>query len=76
MHSSTVVQASPSSHGVPLGRAAFWHPVVELQLSTVHWFPSSQSGGGPPVQVPVWQVSVVVHASPSLQAVPSARLMF
>jgi hypothetical protein len=51
-HSSTVVQASPSSQGVPLGRGALMQPVPESQLSTVQNSPSSQLGGGPAVQIP------------------------
>jgi hypothetical protein len=35
-----------------------------------------QTTGFPPVQAPDWQVSVRVHALPSLQATPSALLGF
>ena len=34
---------------------------------------AGQTMGEPPVQMPVWQVSVCVHALPSLQAVSSGR---
>jgi hypothetical protein len=34
----------------------------------VHTFPSSHIGGGPPTHAPAEQVSSVVQASPSLQA--------
>jgi len=36
MHTSLMVQALPSSHGVPLGRSITWH-APELQKATVHW---------------------------------------
>jgi hypothetical protein len=59
---SVVVQAFASSHEFPSGTAVFTQPVATLQVSTVHWFPSSQSGGAPPVQIPDWQTSKRVHA--------------
>jgi hypothetical protein len=37
-----------------------------LQLSSVQTFPSLQFGAGPPTQLPPLQVSLVVHALPSL----------
>ena len=43
-----------------------------LQVPTSwHWSLAVQTTGFVPVQVPVWHVSVWVHALPSLQAVPS-----
>src|SRR5437868_2169355 len=62
----SVVQRLPSSHGPLLG--ACWQtkaPPAEPQMSTVHGFPSSQSGGGPPTHVPPAQWSAVVHGWPS-----------
>jgi hypothetical protein len=43
-----------------------WHPSGATQESTVHAFPSSQSGAGPPTQAPPAHWSFVVHALPSL----------
>src|SRR5439155_4177291 len=37
-----------------------------------HWSEAVQTTGLPPAQIPLWQVSVCVHALPSLQAVPLA----
>ena len=65
---SLVVQASLSLHGAVL---LMWvQPVLAVQLSVVHGLPSSQLGGEPPVQMPAWQVSLVVQALPSSQSVP------
>jgi hypothetical protein len=60
---SPVVHALPSSH-VPV-LSSCTQPVIGLQLSSVHWLPSSQSRAGPP-QVPLAQVSGPVHWLPSL----------
>jgi hypothetical protein len=62
-HVSPTVQASPSSHGSALSVCT--QPVAGSQLSSVQTFPSSQSGGAPPTQVPSEHVSPVVQASPS-----------
>ncbi len=50
-------------------------PVAVLQVPAA-WHESSAAHitGLPPVQVPAWQESLWVHASPSSQAVPSALL--
>src|SRR5262249_53497212 len=40
-------------------------PVTELQLSAVHWMPSSQSIGVPGAQRPATQDSTPLHGSPS-----------
>jgi hypothetical protein len=61
---SLVVQASPSSHGALL--LVLTQPLAGLQLSSVHTLLSLQFGGGPPRQEPPLQVSLVVHALPSL----------
>jgi hypothetical protein len=63
-HVSNVVHAFPSSHGTTLSRCA--HPLIGSQESSVHTFPSSQSGAGPPAQAPPAHVSDVEHAFPSL----------
>jgi hypothetical protein len=47
-----VVQASESLQAVPFALLVFWQPAPASQVSTVHWFPSSQLGGVPAVQTP------------------------
>jgi hypothetical protein len=68
------VQASPSLQALPFGAAGFEHwPVAGLHVpATWHWSDAAQTTGFAPAQTPAWQVSVCVHASLSLQAVPSA----
>src|SRR5438876_760846 len=66
LQASLVVQALPSLQGGVL--LACTQPVVALQLSSVQTLPSSQLGAGPPTHRPALQVSVSVHAFPSLQA--------
>jgi hypothetical protein len=60
---SPVVHALPSSH-VPV-LSSCTQPVIGLQLSSVHWLPSSQLRAGP-VQFPPEHVSGPVHWLPSL----------
>src|SRR5205814_2290601 len=69
---SVCVQASPSLHAVPLLAFGLEHwPVAVLQVpATWHWSEAVQTTGLPPVQSPLWQVSVCVQALPSLHAVP------
>jgi hypothetical protein len=63
---SFAVHALPSVQGAVL---LLWaHPVVGLQLSSVHTLLSSQLGAGPPAHDPPEQVSFVVHALPSSHA--------
>src|SRR5436305_187463 len=62
---SAVVQGLPSSQGSVL--PPWTQPAAGSHESSVQRFPSSQLGGGPPVQVPPAQVSEVVQALPSLQ---------
>src|SRR5206468_585165 len=62
------VQALASSQGRVLFMCA--QPLAGLQLSVVQTLLSSQLGGGPPTQAPLEQVSLVVQALLSLQAVP------
>jgi hypothetical protein len=64
-HASPVVHRFPSLQGSVFG--AFTQPVAGLQESSVQRFPSSQSGGAPPTQLPPEQVSPVVHSLESLQ---------
>src|SRR5439155_1220556 len=71
---SVCVQASPSLQALPLAFGGFEHvPVVGSQVPAVwHWSEAVQTTGLLPVQTPLWQVSVCVQASPSLQALPLA----
>src|SRR5206468_393724 len=70
---SVCVQALPSLHAVLSLLAGSEHaPVAGLQVPAVwHWSEAVQTTGLPPVQRPLWQVSVCVQALPSLHAVPS-----
>ena len=63
-----------SLHDVPFVFSGFEQtPVDVLQVPTSwHWSKATQVTGFPPVQVPVWQVSVWVHAFASLHDVPFA----
>jgi hypothetical protein len=72
-HVSVCVQGLPSLHVAPSDFAGFEHtPVVVLQLPAVwHWSLAVHVTELPPVHVPAWQVSVWVHALPSLHDVPS-----
>ena len=69
---SPVVHASPSLHAVPSGRAGLEQaPVAGLQVpASWHGSDAVQTTGFEPVQTPAWQVSVCVHASPSLHDAP------
>ena len=51
----------------------YTQPLAGWHESSVQASSSLQFGGGPLTQAPLPQVSFVVHASPSLQGVPSAR---
>jgi hypothetical protein len=73
---SVCVHALPSLQAVP--SMAFEYeqvPFAGLQVPTWH-ITAAQTTGLVPVQVPLWQVSVCVHALPSLQAVPPGALGF
>jgi hypothetical protein len=76
-HVSPAVQALPSLQAVPLALAAYAHtPVPGLQTpATWHWSGAAHATAAP-VHTPAWQVSPVVHALPSLQAVPSGWFGF
>src|SRR5437867_259135 len=68
---SVRVQAFPSLHAVPFGLfvGAEHTPVAGLQVpGSWHWF-AVQTTGFAPTQLPFWQASVCVQASPSLHAV-------
>ena len=64
-HLSAVVQALPSSQLTTV--SACKQPVVVLQLSAVQLLPSSQLVARPDLQLPLMQLSLAVHASPSEQ---------
>lgn len=59
-------------HAVPFATFECVQPVAGLHPSVVHGLLSLQFGAAPPVHVPDWHVSVVVHAFPSSQPVPFA----
>src|SRR5438477_290205 len=75
---SVWVQVSPSSQAVPSGFAGLEHSLLAAsQVSASwHWSWAAQTTGFVPVQLPPWQVSACVQASPSLQAVPSGLAGF
>src|SRR5205823_3003772 len=68
---SVCVQALPSLHAVPSLALGLEHWLVAvLQVpATWHWSEAVQTTGLLPVQSPLWQVSVCVQPSPSLQVV-------
>ena len=68
------MHAFPSLQAVPLSFAGLLHtPVAGAQLPTLwHWSLAAHTTGFPPVHIAAWQVSVCVHALPSLQVVPSS----
>ena len=65
-HKSAWVQALLSSQVAELGSAT--QPVLASQLSSVHGLPSLQASFWPDAQLPSWQRSPLVQASPSLHA--------
>ena len=71
---SVCVQAFASLQAVPFVLAGFEHtPVPVSHVPTVwHWSLATHVTEFEPVHVPVWQVSVCVHAFPSVHAVPFA----
>jgi hypothetical protein len=73
---SVRVQALPSLQPVLSAVAGLEQtPVPGLQVpATWHWSSGLHVTGFPPVQTPVWQVSVSVQALPSSQPVPFATL--
>src|SRR5262245_46312629 len=70
-HRSPPVHALWSSQAVPSGFGGLQRPVAASHTpSWWHWSGAGPQTTGFPVQVPFWQVSEVVHAAPSLHAVP------
>jgi hypothetical protein len=70
-HASVRVHALPSLQAVPFVAIGFEQPVAGLHVPAVwHWSLAVQTTGFAPVQVPLWHVSLCVHALPSLHAVP------
>ncbi len=69
---SVCVHALPSSHAVPSATSGSEQaPVVGSHVPAAwHWSDATQSTGLDPVHTPASQVSVRVHALPSLHAVP------
>ena len=72
------MHALPSLHAVPFALFGFEHvPVGALHTpATWHGSLAVHTTGFVPVQVPAWQLSVCVHALPSLHAVPFAAFGF
>jgi hypothetical protein len=71
----------PSLHDVPLVSLLVWHTPDPLHVSGLSQAVSDAvphavplEAGPPLVQAPDWQVSLTVHALPSLQLVPFVRL--
>ena len=77
-HVSLCVQALPSLHEVPFGAFGFEQlPVAGLHVpATWHWSLVEHVTGLEPVHVPDSQVSVWVHALPSLHEVPFGAFGF
>jgi hypothetical protein len=75
---SLCVHALPSSQGVPFAAAGFEHwPVAGSHVPAAwHWSLAEHVTGLAPTQLPAWQVSLCVHALPSLHAVPFAAAGF
>lgn len=64
VHVSGVVQASPSLHVVPFVLFGFEQiPVPVAQVPGLwHWSGAGHTTGDPATQLPVWQLSLAVHA--------------
>jgi hypothetical protein len=71
---SVCVQALPSLQAAPSALAGLEHtPVDESQVPAVwHWSEAAQVTGLLPTHAPAWQLSLWVHALPSLHAAPLA----
>jgi hypothetical protein len=71
MQTSVCVQRLLSLQVVPSGSAGFEQPEAGLQTPALwHWSMGPHVMVTPSVQTPAWQVSPLVQALPSLQAVP------
>src|SRR5262249_35727137 len=70
----SVAHGSPSSQAIGVPEQV---PVAGSHVPAVwHWSDAVQTTGFVPTQVPAWQESLWVQASPSVQAVPSSRTGF
>jgi hypothetical protein len=65
------VQERPSSQALPVSGVCTQAPVDVLHEAAWQSSCAVQSTGAEPWQEPAWQVSTVVHALPSLHAMPS-----
>jgi hypothetical protein len=72
-HVSTPLQMLLSAQLVPAANGACTTPVAGLHESAVHGLPSSMTAGAP-THAPAVHWSAVVHALPSLHAVPLGAL--
>ena len=72
------MHAFPSLHAVPFDAAGLEHvPLLGSQVPAAwHWSLAAHVTAFDPAHEPLWQVSVCVHALPSLQVVPSASAGF
>lgn len=70
-----MVQSLASPHSAPSGRGVNTHPLDGWQASLVHTLESSHARIPAATHAPLMQVSPVVHASPSSQAVPDGTAM-
>jgi hypothetical protein len=70
---SVCVHELPSLHDAPSLFSGLEHTPVEVLQTPAswHWSLAAQATGLAPVHTPPWHVSVCVHLSPSLHAVPS-----
>ena len=75
---SVCVHALPSLHAVPFGAFGFEQLPVDTSHTPATWHASLavHTFAVPGVQVPAWQVSLIVQALPSLQLVPFAAAGF
>src|SRR2546428_8415862 len=69
---SVWVQASPSVQALPFALSGLEQvPLAGSQVPAAwHWSRAAQTTGFVPMQVPAWQESLWVQASPSVQALP------
>jgi hypothetical protein len=76
MHTSLIVQMSPSSQPAPFCLSGLVQtPVVVLQVpATWHWSNAGQTTAVPLTHAPAWHASPIVQASPSSHVVPFGRL--
>jgi hypothetical protein len=75
---SLFVQALLSVQDVPFAAVGFEQKPVPVSQTpaTWHWSLAAQTVGVPEEHAPAWQVSLFVHAFPSVQAVPFAAAGF